>query len=165
MTDVKASIGPAAKDELSALPADVQRELNAHRDLYLKDPEAAHIWDPIVIGVPGGPVACLLLEYRGRKSGKTLHTVLQYYKLDDAVAVVASRGGTAENPTWYENLVANPECGVRIANARYRAVARTAQGDERARWWESITQEQPVQREYQARTSRVIPVVILELQQ
>lgn len=159
------TITSTGTDQLTDLPAEVQRELNAHRDLYLQDPDAAHMWDPIVIGVPGGPVACLLLEYRGRKSGKTLHTVLQYYKLDGKVAVVASRGGTAENPTWYENLVANPQCGVRIASARYRAVARTAQGDERTRWWEFITQEQPVQREYQARTTRVIPVVILELQQ
>ena len=97
-----------------------------------------------------------------QKSGRTLHTVLQYYKLDGKVAVVASRGGTAQNPTWYENLVANPECDVRIARVRHRAVARTAQGDERTRWWELITREQPVQREYQARTSRVIPVVILD---
>lgn len=65
----------------------------------------------------GGPVTCLLLEYHGKKSGRTLHTVLQYYKLDGKVAVVASRGGTAQNPTWYENTVANPECDVRMAPA------------------------------------------------
>jgi hypothetical protein len=78
-------------NELQALPDDVQAILDAHKLQYQTDPAGARMWDPIVMGVPGGPVKCLLLTYTGRKSGKTLQTVLQYYDLGDKVAVVGSR--------------------------------------------------------------------------
>jgi deazaflavin-dependent oxidoreductase (nitroreductase family) len=150
--------------QLDDLPDTVKRELNAHLAQYLKDPEGAHRWDPIVIGVPGGPVQTLLLTFIGRKSGKTLNTVLQYYQLGGQTAIVASKGGTVEHPSWYLNLLANPECTVQIGKYNAPARARTVEGEERARWWDSITKEQPVQLQYQARTSRIIPVVVLDFQ-
>jgi deazaflavin-dependent oxidoreductase (nitroreductase family) len=149
--------------KLDDLPERVKRELDAHLALYLKDPEAAHMWDPIVIGVPGGPVQTLLLTYTGRKSGKTLSTALQYYKLGKQTAIVASKGGTVEHPSWYLNLLTNPECMVQIGTLRAPARARTVEGEERARWWASISKEQPVQLQYQARTPRLIPIVVLDL--
>jgi deazaflavin-dependent oxidoreductase (nitroreductase family) len=149
---------------LEKLPDEVQRELQAHLDQYLRDPEKAHLWDPVVIGVPGGPVKTLLLTCVGRKSGRVLHTVLQYYKMDGQIAIVASRGGTIDHPSWYLNLLAQPLCTVQIANASSPAVIRTVQGDERARWWSSITKEQPIQLTYQSRTERVIPVVVLDFE-
>jgi hypothetical protein len=85
----------AGKDELKSLPDNVARELAAHLEQYKKDPVAAHYWDPICIGVPGGPVACLLLTHTGRKSSKPLDSVLQYYRRGNDVAIVGSRGGTA----------------------------------------------------------------------
>jgi len=149
---------------LDDLPDTVKRELDAHLAQYLKDPEGAHLWDPIVIGVPGGPVQTLLLTCTGRKSGKTLNAVLQYYKLGSQTAIVASKGGTVEHPSWYLNLLANPQCTVQIGRYRASARARTVEGGERARWWDSITKEQPVQLQYQARTGRIIPVVVLDFQ-
>jgi deazaflavin-dependent oxidoreductase (nitroreductase family) len=152
-----------SKNQLDALPDQVQRELNAHRDLYLQDPEKAHYWDPVVIGVPGGPVKNLLLSYTGRKSGKQLHTVLQYFERDGQVAIVGSRGGTVEHPLWYLNLVDNPQCEVRIGKFSSKARARTLEEAERAKWWPMITGEQPEQLKYQARTTRIIPVVVLDM--
>ena len=149
---------------LEKLPDEVQRELQAHLDLYLRDPELAHIWDPVVIGVPGGPVKTLLLTCIGRKSGRPLKTVLQYYKMDGRIAIVASRGGTTDHPSWYLNLLAHPRCTVQIANASSPAMTSTVQGEARARWWSSITKEQPIQLIYQSRTERVIPVVVLEFE-
>lgn len=154
---------PSRKNELEALPDQVMRELNAHRDLYLSDPEKAHIWDPIVIGVEGGPCRNLLLTYSGRKSGRRLQTVLQYYTYFGKHAIVASRGGTVDHPFWYKNLVENPACEVQIASFASPATARTLEGDERAKWWPLITKEQPEQKKYEGRTTRVIPVVVLDL--
>jgi deazaflavin-dependent oxidoreductase (nitroreductase family) len=149
---------------LEKLPDEVQRKLQAHLDQYLRDPEKAHLWDPVDIGVPGGPVKTLLLTCIGRKSGRSLHTVLQYYKMEGEIAIVASRGGTIEHPSWYLNLLAQPRCTVQIAKASSLAMTRTVQGDERARWWSSITKEQPVQLIYQARTERVIPIVVFDFE-
>ncbi len=139
-----------------------RRQIALHHELYRRDPAQAHFWDPIVIGVPGGPVACLLLHFLGRKSGHRLDAILQYYALDDQLAIVASKGGMANHPVWYLNLLANPECEVQIGLQRFQARARTVTGDERARWWSSITREQPIQLDYQRRTTRCIPVVVLE---
>jgi deazaflavin-dependent oxidoreductase (nitroreductase family) len=150
--------------QLDKLPDEVQRELQMHLEMYLHDPEKAHIWDPIVIGVPGGPVKTLLLTAIGRKSGKKINNVLQYYKLDGAIAVVASRGGTIEHPSWYLNLLADPRCVVRIGLAVSQARIRTLEGEERERWWKSITAEQPAQLTYQARCPRVIPIAVLEFE-
>ena len=75
-----ARIDPATKkDELLGLPDEVKEQLAKHLAHYQVDPVAAHYWDPICIAVPGGPVKCLMLTYVGRKSGKQLQTVLQYY--------------------------------------------------------------------------------------
>jgi deazaflavin-dependent oxidoreductase (nitroreductase family) len=144
-------------------PEAVRREIAAHHALYFADPVRAHWWDPIVIGVPGGPVPCLLLHHTGRKSGETLHSILQYYRLRDSIAIVASKGGMSNHPAWYLNLVARPQCEIQIATFRSRAIARTVTGYERAEWWRQITWEQPVQLEYQARTRREIPVIVLKM--
>jgi deazaflavin-dependent oxidoreductase (nitroreductase family) len=129
---------------------------------YQRDPAAAHMWDPIIMGVPGGPVKCLLLTYTGRKSGKTLQTVIQYYELGEMIAVVGSRGGTEEHPAWYLNLVAEPKCHIHVGAKGRDAVARTLSVEERARWWPAICDEQPEQRVYEARTTRLIPVVVFD---
>ncbi|MEQ8661551.1 MAG: nitroreductase/quinone reductase family protein [Gammaproteobacteria bacterium] len=151
-----------AKDALHELPPAVRAEIAAHHELYLRDPAAAHLWDPIVIGVPGGAVPCLLLWHTGRRSGRRLNTILQYYRMDGQVAIVASRGGTVDHPAWYLNLDAEPACEFWIGAARHAGRARTVSGAERERWWARITAEQPMQLTYQARTSREIPVVVLE---
>ena len=160
---IKRYIDPnTPRDALDELPDEVKGGNDAHTQLYRTDPEAAHYWDPIVVGVPGGPVATLLLTYTGRKSGKSLSTALQYYRFEGKVAVVGSRGGTIDHPMWYLNLLADPNCHVQIVRDGFDAVARTATGDERRRWWQHVVETQPIQAEYQGRTSREIPVVILD---
>lgn len=153
----------AKVNELQQLPENVQKSLNDHCEQYLSDPEAAHIWDPIVIGVPGGPVKNLLLTYTGRKSGRTLHTVLQYYERDGKFLVVGSRGGTEEHPLWFLNLQAHPQCHIQVARRGFRAIARVLDVGEHDRVWPSIVEEQPIQAMYQARTSRRIPLIVMEI--
>jgi deazaflavin-dependent oxidoreductase (nitroreductase family) len=153
---------PESTDPMLELPPAVRAEIAAHHELYLRDPEAAHLWDPAVIGVPGGPVPCLMLFHTGSKSGRRLNTILQYYRMRGQVAIVASKGGVAQHPAWYLNLCAAPACEAWIGSECHHVRARTVAGEERARWWELITAEQPVQREYQARTTREIPVIVLE---
>lgn len=151
------------KDEFKALPDLVKEELEKHRQLYLTNPEAAHYWDPIVIGTPGGPVQTLLLHHTGRKSGRELNTALEYYRFKGKIAIVASRGGTEENPAWYMNLLANPNCRIQVGKNGSTAVARTVSAEERPEWWAHVTSKQAAQIEYQSRTNRQIPVVVLEL--
>ena len=146
----------------SEFPPEVLAAFTAHQEQYNQEPEAAHMWDPAVIGVPGGPVPCLLLAHVGRKSGKKLECVLQYYKLDNEIAIVASKGGSPHHPIWYLNLEATPECEAQIASERRKVRARTTTGQERSDWWQRITTEQPQQLEYEQSTSREIPVVVLE---
>lgn len=153
---------PVAVNELKVLPDQVVLELEAHRQLYLTDPERAHYWDPAVIGVPGGPVPCLLLEYTGRKSGKTLSMAIQYYRFKGQLAIVASKGGTEGNPAWLLNLLDNPRCRVHVGSQAFDAVARVVTPEDRPEWWEFIVREQPMQAIYQARTAREIPVVVLD---
>jgi deazaflavin-dependent oxidoreductase (nitroreductase family) len=161
----------AAQDPTSTTGSDAEieefseasrQQIAAHHELYLRDPEQAHLWDPIVIGVPGGPVPCLLLHHLGRKSGRRLNSILQYYRHSDQIAIVASKGGMPQHPVWYLNLLAHPACEVQIGKARWAATARTMTGEERAEWWARITREQPIQLEYQARTRREIPILLLD---
>ncbi len=150
-------------NELKAVPDVVMQTLNAHLELYRTDPEAAHWWDPIVIGAPGGPVKTLMLTYVGRKSGKTLQTALQYFERDGKIAVAGSRGGTEEHPLWYLNLLAQPQCEIQVGNNAYRATARTIEGPDRDAWWKVILADQPIQAVYQARTARLIPVIVMDI--
>ena len=80
---------------------------------------------------------------------------------DDSFVVVASKGGAPTHPAWYLNLVSDPHVEVQVKGDRFRAVARTAEGDERARLWKLATVAWPNYDEYTKRTDRVIPVVQL----
>ncbi len=151
------------KDEFKALPDDVQAELEKHRQQYLTDPAAAHYWDPIVIGTPGGPVATLLLHHKGRKSGQWRNTALQYYRVKGDILIVASRGGTENHPVWFLNLEAHPQCKIQVGANGSEATARVITGEARKEYWDAITAEQPAQAEYQTRCKREIPVVALDL--
>jgi deazaflavin-dependent oxidoreductase (nitroreductase family) len=121
---------------------------------YLEtDGEDGHIWE----GVP-----TLLLTTTGRRSGKPYTTPLIYGEEGGRYLVVASRGGAPEHPQWYRNLVAQPEVGVQIRAERFRARARTASAEEKPALWKLMTGIWPAYDEYQQRTTRDIPVVILE---
>ena len=126
----------------------------AHVQRYREtDGEVGHIWKR--------GAKTLLLTTTGRSTGKPTTTPLIYAEADRVFVVVASKGGAPTHPGWYRNLkelrCAGPDKGRRLS-----ARARTAAGAERERLWELATQQWPDYDEYQTRTERQIPVVILE---
>lgn len=104
----------------------------------------------------------LLLHHRGAKTGIERVNPLAYQSLDDGYAIFGSKGGAPTNPDWYYNLIANPECSAEIGTETVELKARVAQGDERERIWEKQKQLNPGFAGYEQKTSRQIPVVILE---
>ena len=80
----------------------------------------------------------------------------------DNPVIVASQGGAPDHPGWYRNLSKTPEVGVQIKGDQFRARARTAEGEERERLWRKMNEIWPHYDEYQAKTEREIPVVVLE---
>jgi deazaflavin-dependent oxidoreductase (nitroreductase family) len=104
----------------------------------------------------------LLLITRGRKSGKLRRTALLYGLDGDRYLLVASNGGARNHPFWYLNLTAHPEVRVQVGADRFTARARTAGAEEKPRLWRVMTAIWPDYDRYQKRTSRDIPVVILE---
>lgn len=107
-------------------------------------------------------VPSLLLTTTGRKSGERFIFPLFYGKTGDGYIVVASKGGAPEHPGWYRNILADPEVEVQAGTVKTRARARTATGAERARLWEQALEFWPPYAEYQAKTEREIPVVVLD---
>jgi len=104
----------------------------------------------------------LLLTTTGRVSGEP-HTVpLLFLSEGDTLVVIASYGGRDQHPDWYLNLVEEPHVEVQVRGERRKMRARTADPEERAEWWPRIVRAYDGYREYQGRTDRVIPVVLLE---
>jgi deazaflavin-dependent oxidoreductase (nitroreductase family) len=104
----------------------------------------------------------VIVTNRGAKTGKIRKTPLMRVEHDGRYAAVASLGGAPRNPVWYYNLKANPRVQVQDGPKRFDMVAREITGDEKERWWERAVAAYPPYAEYQARTSRVIPVFVLE---
>ncbi|HEY7151190.1 MAG TPA: nitroreductase family deazaflavin-dependent oxidoreductase [Solirubrobacterales bacterium] len=125
-----------------------------HVDRYREtDGEEGHDWNG---------THTLLLTTTGRKSGKERTTPLIYAPHDGAYTVVASKGGSDDPPAWYLNLSENPEVEVQVKGDRFRANARTATADEKPELWRTMVGEWPAYDEYQQKTDREIPVVVLE---
>jgi deazaflavin-dependent oxidoreductase (nitroreductase family) len=103
-----------------------------------------------------------LLTTTGRKSKQPQMLPLIYGKDGDRYLIVASKGGNPSHPAWYLNLVAKPEVNVQVGADKFRARARTADAREKQRLWPVMTKVWPAYDEYQTKTSRDIPVVILE---
>lgn len=128
-----------------------------HLDRYLaSNGKDGHIWN----GVP-----TLLLTTTGKQSGEPRQLPLIYGKAEDKYVVVASKGGNPRHPSWCVNLMADPNVQVQVNDDRFAARARIAEGDERQRLWDHMAGVFPTYNEYAARTSRRIPVVVLERQQ
>ena len=104
----------------------------------------------------------LLLHHRGAKSGTERVNPLAYQKLDNGWAVFASKGGAPTNPDWYHNVLANPHVFAEIGTETYDLVAREATGEEWKRIWEEQKRLNPGFAEYEEKTSRQIPVIVLE---
>lgn len=109
-----------------------------------------------------GLAPMLLLDHVGAKSGTKRTTPLLYLRDGEDLVIVASKGGHPRHPAWYHNLSANPDTTVQVG-ARRRAVrARVARPEERRRLWPKVVAAYGGYREYQQRTGREIPLVILE---
>jgi deazaflavin-dependent oxidoreductase (nitroreductase family) len=108
----------------------------------------------------GAPV--LLLTTTGRRTGQARIHPLIYQPHGDAYLVVASRGGAPSHPDWYRNLSANPRVQVQVRGERFAARARTATPAEKPELWRKMVAIWPDYEQYQHRTDRDIPVVVLE---
>jgi len=106
-------------------------------------------------------VPVLLLTTTGRKTGKRRTTPLLYVEEGDRYVVVASVGGAPSHPAWYLNLRSNPAATIQVGGRKVAVTAETAGLEERARLWPRLTQMWPRYDDYQAKTRREIPVVIL----
>jgi deazaflavin-dependent oxidoreductase (nitroreductase family) len=132
-----------------------------HIELYRTDPEKAHLWDSTPLGGPG-PLPTLLLTTTGRKSGEPRALPLIYAAVGDSYAVIASKGGMPNHPSWYLNLEARPECELMVGPKAVSARARVAEGEERERIWAQMAELYPPYLDYQKATERTIPVVVLD---
>jgi proline iminopeptidase len=104
----------------------------------------------------------LLLTTEGRTTGEKRTAPLIYAQDGDRYVIVASKGGAPDHPGWYKNLDKTPEVEVQVKDEVFRARARTTHGEERARLWRKANEVWPSYDEYATRTSREIPVVVLE---
>ena len=117
------------------------------------DGEVGYLWN--------GATA-LLVTTKGRKSGEDRTIPIIYTQVGDAQVIIASKGGSPTHPAWYLNILEDPRVTVQIKGEVFAATARTAESPEREKLWAAAVAQWPNYDAYQARTERVIPVVVLE---
>jgi deazaflavin-dependent oxidoreductase (nitroreductase family) len=113
------------------------------------------------VGHDWNGASCLILHTRGRKSGAVRKFPLIYGRDGDDYVIIASKGGAPEDPGWYRNLLADPEVTIQVRDRLIRATARTGTAADKARVWPGMVREWPGYAEYQTKTERDIPVVLL----
>lgn len=104
----------------------------------------------------------VVVTSRGARSGKLRKTPLMRVEHGGAYAAVASRGGAPEHPVWYHNLLADPRVELQDGPVRQDMTAREVTGEEKALWWARAVQAFPDYAQYQRKTDREIPVLVLE---
>jgi deazaflavin-dependent oxidoreductase (nitroreductase family) len=145
-----------------SIPDSLPSWIKEHIELYLRDGEAGHLWDAS-LGGGEGMLTTLLLTTTGRKSGRQLVLPLIYRPTDDGgYCIIASKGGAPTHPAWFLNLEADPKVKVKVANRELDAVARVAEGAEREALWDQLSEYYAPYNDYQAATTRQIPVVVLD---
>jgi deazaflavin-dependent oxidoreductase (nitroreductase family) len=128
---------------------------DAHVEAYRKtDGAEGYDWQ--------GGSHIILLTTTGHRSGEARTVPLIFGRDGADYLIVASKGGADEPPAWYVNLQADPSVEVQDRGDVFKATARTASDEERARLWPTMTAEWPAYDEYQTKTDRQIPIVILE---
>ena len=141
-------------------PAWVAEHLRIYRD---SGGAEGHLFEATIAGVPG-LVPCLLLTTLGRRSGEKRTSPLFYTTAGDAYVIIGSKGGAETQPGWYLNLLANPTAEVQVGREHFIVHARVATGQEREQLWEQIVHWIPLYSDYQQKTQRELPVVVLEKQ-
>jgi deazaflavin-dependent oxidoreductase (nitroreductase family) len=131
-------------------------------ELFWKIHPHLYRWSGGRIGGTMMNLPVLLLTTKGRRSGTPRTRALMYLPKGDRYVVIASYLGEPRHPAWWVNLRAQPEATVQVGARQVRVVAREAAGEERSRLWDEIVGRQADYAEYQRRTARRIPVVVLE---
>lgn len=145
----------------STLPKELPSWIRDHVSRYLAtNGEDGYLWDASIGGAKG-MVPTLLLTTTGRKSGRELTLPLIFGRSGADYVVIASKAGAPNHPAWYLNLDANPAVQVQVKADKFTARARTASGAERERLWKTMTQIYAPYDDYQKKTQRQIPVVVL----
>ena len=104
----------------------------------------------------------VVVTNRGRNSGAVRKTPVMRVEHDGRYLMVASQGGAPKHPSWYYNLLADPVVQLQDGTTRRQFRARVLDGEERAMWWERAVAKYPPYADYQRKTDRVIPVLLLE---
>lgn len=112
--------------------------------------------------LPSMKPGVLLLTVKGRRTGKLRTTPLVHLQIDGRSVVGATNGGEDQDPAWCRNLRSHPDATIQVGRRKQRVRARQAKGAERHQLWASMTEVHPLFAAYQQRTSREIPVVVLE---
>ncbi|MBW8753978.1 MAG: nitroreductase family deazaflavin-dependent oxidoreductase [Sphingomonadales bacterium] len=145
-----------------AARAALRAHIGEHLATYLRSGGAqGHVIDGRASGAYLFGTTCLI-RYTGRKSGRTMITPLSYADRGGEVIVVGSRGGSAAHPAWYLNLVAAGRVDFQIATQAFRATWREPEGAERWKIWDFMVDCYPFYAAYQTRTSRQIPLVMMQ---
>jgi deazaflavin-dependent oxidoreductase (nitroreductase family) len=114
----------------------------------------------VLVTPPQGPV--LLLHSKGAKTGQERVTPLMYLQDGDRYVIFASMGGWRRNPDWYYNLLANPDASIEVGTESFTVTAVAVEGEERERLFERQARAYPQFAYYQSKTTRRIPVIVLE---
>jgi deazaflavin-dependent oxidoreductase (nitroreductase family) len=133
-------------------------ELNDFNQSVISEFRANH-------GKVGGQLAnmpVLLLTMTGAKSGRTITKPLVYTTDGDRIVVIASFAGAPNNPAWYNNLIANPVATVELGSERFRVRAAVTAGEERQRLFNRQAEQMAIFADYQKKTTRQIPVLVLK---
>src|SRR3984957_7899925 len=134
-----------------------------HANRYLSSGgTVGHMYTVTPPGYAEMTVPSLLLTTTGRKSGEKFIFPLFYGETGNSYIIVASKGGAPEHPGWYRNLLANPEVEIQVGTKKFNARARTTSGAERAQLWDKALQFWPPYADYEKKTERQIPVVVLD---
>ena len=104
----------------------------------------------------------LILTTKGAKSGEVRENPLVYTRDGDHYVIVGSKGGAPTHPAWYHNLVKHPDVTIEVGKEKFKVRARVAQGDEHERLYTQHADINPTFHDYRKRTTRKIPVVVLE---
>lgn len=135
-------------------PVDLTLLGEAHVRAYIEtNGETGYMWN-------GAPI--LLLTTKGRSSGEPRTIPIIFSRHGDAYVIMGSRGGSPTHPKWYLNILADPHVGLQVKADKFAAVARTAASPERELIWNEALKTWPRYAEYQSRTERQIPVVVIE---
>jgi len=145
------------------MPDNLPQWMKDHVDRYLKSGgKDGHMYTTNFPNQPQRTVPSLLLVTKGRKTGKKHLFPLFYGEAGKGYFIVASKGGAPDHPGWYKNILANPEVELQVGTKTLKAKARTVSGAERAKLWDNAIVWWPPYVDYQKKTDREIPVVVLD---